>query len=243
MKFSVLDSSNERSHHFASDRRPWGVVGVGGACATIRRFGEVAAREWLDAGGGGADGALRHPLSSYRRSCADERACQGWRSHHVVTPKAPFTRPIGKSDNCADEERGRCPPAAGRDSLTRRRLAGPKRSPAPGRPGRLVRRPIRANSDATFNREYGQPTTSCGGRSVSVAESQPRDLLRRYPATDCRAARPRARDERQGRTAARRGALARRLDPIERNSAVDSCASAQMRGTRRRGQVTAATMD
>ena len=62
------------------------------------------------------------PLSSYWRSCADERACQGWRSHHVVTPKAPFTRPIGKSDNCADEEWGRCPPAAGRDSLTRRRL-------------------------------------------------------------------------------------------------------------------------
>jgi hypothetical protein len=28
--------------------------------------------------------------SSYRRSCADERACQGWRSHHVVTPKAPL---------------------------------------------------------------------------------------------------------------------------------------------------------
>ena len=25
----------------------------------IRRFGEVAAREWLDAGGGGADGAPR----------------------------------------------------------------------------------------------------------------------------------------------------------------------------------------
>ena len=67
-------------------------------------------------------GSPSRSLSSYRRSCADERACQGWRSHHVVTPKAPFTRPIGKSDNCADEEWGRCPPAAGRDSLTRRRL-------------------------------------------------------------------------------------------------------------------------
>ena len=49
-------------------------------------------------------------------------------------------------------------------------------------------------------------------------ESQPRDLLRRYPATHCRAARPRAKDERQGRTAARRGALARRLDTSKESS-------------------------
>jgi hypothetical protein len=62
------------------------------------------------------------PHFSYRRSCADERACQGWRSHHVVTPKAPFTRPIGKPDNCADEKWVRCRPAAGGDPLTRRQF-------------------------------------------------------------------------------------------------------------------------
>lgn len=28
-------------------------------------------------------GSLSRLRSSYRRSCADERACQGWRSHHV----------------------------------------------------------------------------------------------------------------------------------------------------------------
>lgn len=37
----------------------------------------------------------------------------GGLSHHAVTPKAPFTRPIGKPDNCADEERGRRAPAGG----------------------------------------------------------------------------------------------------------------------------------
>jgi len=42
-------------------------------------------------------------------------------SSSSVSVVAPFTRPIGKSDNCAAEEWGRCPPAAGRDSLTLRR--------------------------------------------------------------------------------------------------------------------------
>ena len=38
------------------------------------------------------------PLPHTRRSCADDRMCQGWRSHHVVTSKTPFTQAIGKSD-------------------------------------------------------------------------------------------------------------------------------------------------
>src|SRR5271166_2610349 len=67
--------------------------------------------------------------------------------------------------------------------------------------------------------QVGQRPQRRGAKRRTLPESQPRDLLRRYPATDCRAARSRARDERQGRAAARRGALARRLDPIERNSA------------------------
>ena len=160
------------------------------------------------------------PLSSYWRSCADERACQGWRSHHVVTPKAPFTRPIGKSDNCADEEWGRCPPAAGRDSLTRRRLGRGRSVP----PRLADQGDSYADPSGLTRTRRSIVNTGSQRRAVAVGqcrspESQPRDLLRRYPATDCRAARPRARDERQGRTAARRGALARRLDPIERNSA------------------------
>ena len=35
--------------------------------------------------------AIRH----IRRSCADDRMCQGWRSHHVVASKTPFTQPTG----------------------------------------------------------------------------------------------------------------------------------------------------
>jgi hypothetical protein len=37
------------------------------------------------------DARSRHP------ACADDRMCQGWRSHHVVTSKTPFTQPTGKS--------------------------------------------------------------------------------------------------------------------------------------------------
>ena len=116
--------------------------------------------------------------SSYRRSCADERACQGWRSHHVVTPKAPFTRPIGKSDNCADEEWGRCPPAAGRDSLTRRRLGRGRSVP----PRLADQGDSYADPSGLTRTRRSIVNTGSQRRAVAVGqcrspESQPRDLL------------------------------------------------------------------
>ena len=42
------------------------------------------------------DADFRHSMSL---PCAAERLRQGWRSYDVVTPKAPFTRPIGSQDN------------------------------------------------------------------------------------------------------------------------------------------------
>ena len=95
---------------------------------------------------------------------------------------------------------------------------GPKRPVA--RPTKATRGTTHlASSAATFNGEYEQPTTNRGGRSVQVARIPAQDRPRRCSAIDCRAARPRARDERQGRSAAWRGARAGRLDPIGRNSA------------------------
>jgi hypothetical protein len=35
------------------------------------------------------------PLPHTQRSCADDRMCQGWRSHRVETSTTPFTQPIG----------------------------------------------------------------------------------------------------------------------------------------------------
>jgi NADPH-dependent 2,4-dienoyl-CoA reductase/sulfur reductase-like enzyme len=123
------------------------------------------------------------PASSYRRSCADQRACQRWRSHHVVTPKAPFTRPIGKSDHCADEGWGRCCSVAGRDPLTWRLLLAPGSRGAPlvrptGAPP-TTRHPG-ATRTRTLSPEYGryqrQAPAVC---RVQVAGTPARDLRRR----------------------------------------------------------------
>lgn len=65
--------------------------------------------------------------------------------------------------------------------------------------------------------------TSSPRRAVAAVSAGRRNRspgsFRRKLATDCRAAPPQARDERRGRRAARTGALARRLDPVKRNSA------------------------
>jgi hypothetical protein len=45
------------------------------------------------------------------RSCADERTCQVWLSHRVATPKAPFTRPLRKSDDCGKSRDGALRPS------------------------------------------------------------------------------------------------------------------------------------
>ena len=142
--------------------------------------------------------------SSYLRSCADERACQGWRSHHVVTPKAPFTRPVGKSDNCADEEW----------DGARRRLVG-IRFRGDGLAGTEV--PARLGeqrgsyADASGLARTWRSIVSTRGQRRAVAfgrvgsrECRRRDL-RHDPAMDCRAVRPR-----EGRAAGPDSGAARR---------------------------------
>jgi hypothetical protein len=81
---------------------------------------------------------------------------------------------------------------------------------------------LRQTLHSWLSRYASMPRVVCDERLGSVgviAELRPLGSSWRHQRLICRAARPRARDERQGRTAARRGALARRLDPIERNSA------------------------
>ena len=62
---------------------------------------------------------------------------------HAVVPKAPLIRPIGKSDNCGDEELGRCPRPQVRICLRGDGSAG---AFPPAWTARAIRRPpIRAN--------------------------------------------------------------------------------------------------